>query len=38
MTDEGIRQYDISVENAFKKYGKNSVINGLNMHVERGSM
>lgn len=38
MTDEGIYQYDVSVENAFKNYGKNAVISGLYMHVERGSM
>lgn len=31
-------KYDITVTNAFKKYGKNNVFNGLNMTVKSGSM
>lgn len=37
MVDE-VTEYDVKVENAFKNYGKNSVINGLNMNVNAGSM
>ncbi|XP_022175207.1 ABC transporter G family member 23-like [Myzus persicae] len=31
-------KYDITVTNAFKKYGKNNVFNGLNMTVKSGSI
>lgn len=37
MADEPI-QYDIKVENAFKKYDDKNVIKGLNMSVRSGSM
>lgn len=37
MIHEEIK-YDITVEKAFKSYGKHCVINGLNMTVTRGTM
>lgn len=37
MVDEET-EYDVTVENAFKSYGNNSIINGLNMKVNAGSM
>jgi len=37
MKEEKIK-YDITVTNAFKKYGQNNVFNGLNMTVKSGSM
>lgn len=39
MIDEGIQQrYDVRVDNAFKSYGNNAIINGMNMNVRSGSM
>ncbi|XP_060878331.1 ABC transporter G family member 23-like [Metopolophium dirhodum] len=35
---EGKIKYDITVTNAFKKYGQNNVFNGLNMTVKSGSI
>lgn len=37
MISEDI-EYGIKVENAYKSYGKTSVINGFNMNVTSGSM
>jgi len=37
MEEETIK-YDITVTNAFKKYGQNNVFDGLNMSVKSGSM
>lgn len=31
-------QYDVIVENAFKSYENNSIINDLNMNVQSGAM
>lgn len=38
MVDEENTQYDVKVINAFKSYGENNVINGLNMNIKSGSM
>lgn len=37
MIDENF-QYDVKVRNAFKSYGENIVLSGLNMNVTSGSM
>lgn len=37
VNEENIKN-DITVTNAFKKYGQNNVFNGLNMTVKSGSM
>lgn len=37
MIDENL-QYDVKVQNAFKSYGENTILNGLNMNVTSGSM
>lgn len=38
ITKEEKIKYDITVTNAFKKYGQNNIFNGLNMTVKSGSM
>lgn len=36
--EENTTLYKIKVKNAFLSYGKNNVINGLNMNIKSGSM
>lgn len=37
MTEEEI-QYDVRVSNAFKRYGRNNVLNGVQMNVQSCTM
>lgn len=38
MSEGDSVQYDIKVVSAYKSYGENNIINGLNMNVPSGSM